>query len=84
MLPRVLRSRRAEGMEEEDVVEMGGCTARADRRVGEGIARPKPVVSGYEHFRSAGQLPLALMVTGSRASRVGAATVVWRWVVQRS
>jgi hypothetical protein len=43
MLPRVLRSRRAVGMEEEEVVEIGGCAARADRRVGEGIARPRPV-----------------------------------------
>jgi hypothetical protein len=84
MLPRVLRSRRAEGMEEDDVVEMGGCTARADRRVGEGIARPKPVVSGYEHLGSAGEPYLALIASGIRASRVDAATVVWRWVVQRS
>jgi hypothetical protein len=45
MLPRVLRSRRAVGMEEEEVVEIGGCAARADRRVGEGIARPRPVHS---------------------------------------
>lgn len=43
MLPRVLRSRRAEGMEEEEVVEIGGCAARADLRVGEGIARPRLV-----------------------------------------
>jgi hypothetical protein len=41
-------------MEEEDAVEMGGCAARADRRVGEGIAEPKPIVSGYEHLGSAG------------------------------
>jgi hypothetical protein len=51
MLPRVLRSRRAVGTEEEEVVEIGGCAARADRRVGEGIARPRPVhssvFSGY-------------------------------------
>lgn len=78
MLPRVLRSRRSE---EEDVVEMAGCAARADRRIGEGIAEPKPIVSDYEHLGSAGELPAALMVSGSRTSRVGAATVVWRWVV---
>jgi hypothetical protein len=51
MLPRVLRSRRAVGMEEEEAVEIGGCAARADRRVGEGIARPRPahscVISRY-------------------------------------
>ena len=81
MLPRVLRSRRAEGMEEEDVVEMAGCAARADRRVGEGIAEPKPIVSGYKHLGSAGGLSAGLMVSGGKASRVGAATVVWRWVV---
>lgn len=40
MLPRVLRSRRAEGTEEEEVVETGGWAARADRRAGEGIAMP--------------------------------------------
>lgn len=81
MLPRVLRSRRAEGMEEEDVVETAGCAARADRRVGEGIAKPKPIVSGYKHLGSAEGLSAGLMVSGGKASRVSAATVVWRWVV---
>lgn len=81
MLPRVLRSRRAEGMEEEDVVEMGGCVARAERRVGEGIAGPKPVVSGYRHLGSAGQLSAALIVSSSRTGRVDGVRVVWRWVV---
>ena len=81
MLPRVLRSRRAEGMEEEDVVETAGCAARADRRVGEGIAKPKPTVSGYKHLGSAEGLSAGLMVSGGKASRVSAATVVWRWVV---
>ena len=37
MLPRVLRSGRAE---EEEAVGMEGCVARADRRAGEGIAMP--------------------------------------------
>jgi hypothetical protein len=50
MLPRVLRSRRVEGMEDEDVVEIAGCAARAERRVGEGIAAPKPILSCYKHL----------------------------------
>jgi len=68
-------------MEEEDVVETGGCAARAERRVGEGIAEPKPVVNGIEHLLCAGDLSVALRVSGSRVSRESAATVVWRWVV---
>jgi hypothetical protein len=50
MLPRVLRSRRVEGMEDEDVVEIAGCAARAERRVGEGIAAPNPILSCYKHL----------------------------------
>jgi len=68
-------------MEEEDVVETGGCAARADRRVGEGIAEPKPILNGVEHLVCAGDLSVALVVSGSRTSRAGAAMVVWRWVV---
>jgi hypothetical protein len=68
-------------MEEEDVVETGGCAARADRRVGEGIARPRPVFNGIEHLLCAGDLFVTLVLSGSRTSRDGTATVVWRWVV---
>jgi hypothetical protein len=52
-------------MEEEDVVETGGCAARAERRVGEGIAEPKPVVNGIEHLLCAGDLSVALVISGS-------------------
>lgn len=51
MLPRVLRSRRAEGIEEEEVVEAAGCTARAERRAGEGIAVPRAMPLGISHAR---------------------------------
>jgi hypothetical protein len=77
MLPRVLRSRRAEGMEEEDVVETAGCAARADRRVGEGIAAPKPILACYERLVEAGQSSVFLVVVEIRVSRPSGATVVW-------
>lgn len=83
MLPRVLRSRLAVGMEEEDVLEMAGCAARAERRVGEGIAVPNPNRSRYEHLVWTGGLPVVLMTAGTSASRQGAATVVWRRVAER-
>lgn len=78
MLPRVLRSLRVVGMEEEDVVEMAGCAARAERRVGEGIAVPNPDRSRYDYAGCTAGMPVVLVTAGISASRRIAATVVWR------
>lgn len=69
MLPRVLRSRLVVGMEEEDVVEMAGCAARAERRVGEGIAVPNPDGSRYEYAGCTAVMRVALVTARISASR---------------
>lgn len=71
-------------MEEEDVVETGGCVARAERRVGEGIAAPKPILVDYQHLVCAGDLAVVLVVSASREEAASAGMVVWRRVVERS
>lgn len=65
------------------MVETGGCTARAERRVGEGIAAPKPILAYAGRPLWAGKLSVVLVVVEISASRMSAGAVVWRRVVEQ-